>query len=132
MKKILVLFAIIYCVSTALCACGKENGSTAHDENTVSARPADEADAPKMQSVLPGAELIDSAEEEPVLSEKKAKALEFVEKDVSELKQAIGEPLSEDYAPSCLGEGEDGELSYDGFTVITYKDGDSEKVLDIR
>ena len=35
---------------------------------------------------------------------------------------ACGESNSSDYAPSCLGEGEDGNLYYDGFTVYTYRD----------
>ena len=38
---------------------------------------------------------------------------------VEDLIAAIGEPESSDYAPSCLGEGEDGNLYYDGFTVYT-------------
>ena len=42
--------------------------------------------------------------------------------NVDELIAAIGEPNSSDYAPSCLGEGEDGNLYYDGFTVYTYRD----------
>ena len=41
---------------------------------------------------------------------------------MDELIAAIGEPNSSDYAPSCLGEGEDGNLYYDGFTVYTYRD----------
>ena len=41
---------------------------------------------------------------------------------------AIGEPVSSDYAPSCLGEGEDGNLYYDGFTVYTYRDDTGETV----
>ena len=40
---------------------------------------------------------------------------------LSSLTEAIGEPQSESYASSCLGDGEDGELSYDGFTVYTYR-----------
>lgn len=42
--------------------------------------------------------------------------------NVDELIAAIGAPNSSDYAPSCLGEGEDGNLYYDGFTVYTYRD----------
>ena len=42
--------------------------------------------------------------------------------NVDELIAAIGDPNSSDYAPSCLGEGEDGNLYYDGFTVYTYRD----------
>lgn len=48
---------------------------------------------------------------------------------VSELYQAIGEPLSSDYASSCTGPGQDGELNYDGFKVYTYREGNSEKIV---
>ena len=33
---------------------------------------------------------------------------------------------------SCLGCGEDGELVYNGFTVYTYKEGDSEVVQNVQ
>lgn len=48
--------------------------------------------------------------------------------DVSELYAAVGQPNSSDYAPSCIGDGEDGNLYYDGFTVYTYREGGSESV----
>ena len=48
---------------------------------------------------------------------------------VAELIEAIGEPVSSDYAPSCLGDGEDGNLYYDGFTVYTYRDTDGEETV---
>ncbi len=47
---------------------------------------------------------------------------------VSELYAAIGRPISSDYAPSCLIDGEDGELVYDGFIVYTEKGADYETV----
>ena len=52
----------------------------------------------------------------------KAAAEGMVGSDVSALYAAIGYPVSSSYAPSCLGDGEDGELVYDGFTVYTFKD----------
>ena len=48
---------------------------------------------------------------------------------VEDLIAAIGEPESSDYAPSCLGEGEDGNLYYDGFTVYTYRDPDGQETV---
>lgn len=48
-------------------------------------------------------------------------ALELVGSDVSALYDAVGYPISSSYAPSCVGDGEDGELVYDGFTVYTFK-----------
>ena len=55
----------------------------------------------------------------------------FIGQSVSSLIAAIGQPLSWDYAPSCLGSGEDGELIYNGFTVYTYREGGSETVVDV-
>lgn len=52
----------------------------------------------------------------------------YVDKSLSGLIAEIGEPGSSDYAPSCLGDGEDGELFYDGFTVYTYREGEKETV----
>ena len=48
-------------------------------------------------------------------------AQEMIGEPVSALTDAIGAPKAESYASSCLGDGEDGELSYDGFTVYTYR-----------
>lgn len=53
-----------------------------------------------------------------------------IDKSVEELISLIGEPVSADYAPSCLnpGVGEDGNLYYDGFVVYTYREGEMETV----
>lgn len=55
----------------------------------------------------------------------------YLERDVNELIAVIGEPISRSYATSCGGEGEDGELVYDGFTVYTFRNGDTEIVKDV-
>lgn len=122
MKRIIcVLLCLI--LTLALCACGR----------SVSERPAN------MQSSLPGAAAVDDEPEEAEapLSEREAAIEEFVRKalklknrPVAELYEAIGEPESEDAAPSCMGKGEDVNLYYDGFTVYTYRDGDSQVVVD--
>ena len=65
--------------------------------------------------------------EAPAL-DKKALAESCIEKDISELYALIGEPSSSEYAPSCLVEGEDGTLYYDGFVVYTTREGDVETV----
>ncbi len=56
----------------------------------------------------------------------------YIGRSVSELTDAIGMPLSWDYASSCLGSGEDGILSYDGFTVYTYRENGMENVVDVE
>ena len=122
--KNLILMLLVATMLFSLCACG---GSEE--------KPAD------MESVLPGAEsgvedeneVQNSSEEEaaPEVNEDKALAESMIGEEVSKLIEAIGEPESADYASSCLGPGEDGELQYDGFTVYTYKEGDSEVIQNV-
>ncbi|MCI6487996.1 MAG: hypothetical protein MSA25_08085 [Clostridiales bacterium] len=122
--KNLILMLLVAAMFFSLCACsGSEE------------KPAD------MESVLPGAEsgvedeneVQNSSEEEaaPEVNEDKALAESMIGDEVSKLIEAIGEPDSADYASSCLGPGEDGELQYDGFTVYTYKEGDSEVIQNV-
>ena len=122
--KNLILMLLVAAMLFSLCACGSSEE-----------KPAD------MESVLPGAESgvedenesQNSAEEEaaPEVNEDKALAESMIGEEVSKLIEAIGEPDSADYASSCLGPGEDGELQYDGFTVYTYKEGDSEVIQNV-
>lgn len=58
-------------------------------------------------------------------------AVSYIGQSVSSLIAAIGQPSGRDYAPSCLGSGEDGELFYNGFTVYTYREGSVEIVQDV-
>ncbi len=61
-----------------------------------------------------------------------AKAQALIDSDVETLYEAIGQPEDSMYASSCLGDGEDGELYYDGFTVYTYRDiNGSETIYDV-
>ena len=122
--KNLILMLLVAAMLFSLCACGSSEE-----------KPVD------MESVLPGAEsgvetedeVQNSAEEEaaPEVNEDKALAESMIGEEVSKLIEAIGEPESADYASSCLGPGEDGELQYDGFTVYTYKEGDSEVIQNV-
>jgi len=67
---------------------------------------------------------------EPAMTpaEQKAVAVGYIGGSAKALKKAIGKPRSQAYAPSCLGDGDDGELYYDGFVVYTYKEGGNEEV----
>ena len=115
MKKIISLLlsaAMLFC----LCACGAEK-----EEESAKEAPTG------MESTLPGASL--SAPEEE--NEDYNTALKFVGKSLDELVAEIGEPLAAEYSPSCLGDGEDGNLEYEGFSVVTYREGGSETVKDV-
>ncbi len=57
---------------------------------------------------------------------------QYIDRPIEDLYQVIGQPLSSDYASSCLGDGEDGLLVYDGFVVYTYREGDTETVYDVE
>ena len=65
--------------------------------------------------------------------EAKEAALSCVGGTTDALYEKIGEPESSDYAPSCLGPGEDGNLYYDayGFIVYTYRENGEETVRDV-
>ena len=123
MKRLLCLLLCLLMVPS-FCACGEKTGRE---------KPAD------MESSLPA---VSASEEAPEATEEPAdqkkidaeeavrKALKLKDREVSELYDAIGEPVSEDSAPSCMGPGEDVNLYYDGFTVYTYKEGSSQTVVD--
>ena len=125
MKRIISLLLCL-ALALALCACGSEK---------TSEKPAN------MQSTLPGTAAVEETAKEtptPVIDKEAAleKAIKTVEKlkgrPVSELYEAIGEPLSEDAAPSCMGPGDDVNPYYDGFTVYTYKEGKEQTVVDVE
>lgn len=125
MKKAIV-FLLVTVMCFGFCACGAKEESAPKSE-----------DAPKLESSLPDSNLTeetdDGQEEEsaPATSvdpEVLAKARGYVGEQLSDFIAEFGEPLSSEYASSCLGDGEDGLLTYDGFTVETYKEGDSEEI----
>lgn len=111
MKK-LIAFLLAGVMVLGLCACGDQT------------EPADTTDAVSTGETTASNETTGSA------ADAKALAQSCIDKTVDELYALIGEPVSSDYAPSCLnpGEGEDGNLYYDGFVVYTYREGDTETV----
>ena len=107
MKKALtVLLAALLALSLAACGDAGTEPTAAPTEEPAATEPAAEPE----DSLLETAKTFEGA-------------------DVNELIAAIGEPESSDYAPSCLGEGEDGNLYYDGFTVYTYRDVDGSETV---
>lgn len=124
MKKItclLLALALLLC----LAACGGEPAADAGEPVAESEEPVVESEEPVAESEEPVAESEAPAEEATPLETAK----EFEGANLEDLIAAIGEPQSSDYAPSCLGEGEDGNLYYDGFTVYTYRDVDGTEVV---
>lgn len=143
MRKTL-LFLLCLLLTLGLCACGAESApmpsaapsaepSAAPSTPTPSATPTEEAAQPQRSSSLPGASLHAA---EPERAEAPASLVEdaqrFVDGPVEALIAALGEPLSRDYAPSCLGSGKDGELRYEGFTVYTYLSDEGETVTGVE
>ena len=121
MKRVWMIAAV--CLLLALlCACGapEETAAPANAEPETKEEPkaAAEAEAPTEPE----------APEGPMAAD----ALAFVDQDVSAMIAAIGEPVSASYEASCMGDGDDGILEYDGFIVFTYreKDGSAETVID--
>ena len=112
---------------------GEGNGETPEqNENTDPPK----TEEPPKQEEPPKTEEPSKTEEPPKTEEPKltpaeavALALTYVDQDISKLIAVIGEPVSSDYAPSCLGAGEDGNLYYDGFIVATYRDESGKEVV---
>ena len=121
MKKALtVLLAALLALSLAACGNAGTEPTAAPTEEPAATEPAATEPAAEPEETEPAAEPEDSLLET---------AKTFEGADVNELIAAIGEPESSDYAPSCLGEGEDGNLYYDGFTVYTYRDTDGTETV---
>ena len=117
MKKTLSLLLALT-AALALSACG-----------TAPAQPSTQPTEAPAATGTPAAAETPEATEAPAPEKTPLElAEECVGKDVAELYAAIGDPLSADYAPSCLGDGEDGILRYDGFSVYTYRENGSERV----
>lgn len=125
MKKLTCLLLALTLL-LGLAACGEEPAEVTEEPAAGSAEPAAEPSAAPEASEAPAEESEAPAEEEPSPLEA---AKEFEGAPLEDLIAAIGEPLSSDYAPSCLGEGEDGNLYYDGFTVYTYRDVDGSETV---
>lgn len=122
-KKVFLMFLVAVMI-LSLCACG---GSEEKPANMESVLPGAESDV-ETDDAAPSSEPIEA---EPEANKDKELAESMIGEEVSGLIEAIGEPESSSYAGSCLGPGEDGELHYDGFTVYTYKEGDSEIIQNV-
>ena len=131
MKKIVVMLLAMVML-LGLCACGAKEEPV--EDVTINAQPKVEATT-AVDPTSPAAPTDPIAvtedvagEEEKRIQENKALAESCIDKDIKELYELIGKPNSSEYAPSCLVNGEDGVLYYDGFVVYTTREGDVENV----
>ena len=121
MKKIAVC---LLCLSLmlALAACGgspAQESAPAETDAPVQEAAPEETAAPE-QEAAPAQEAESEAAPENDLAETVEKVLEMQGQSVDDLIEWLGEPLSREYASSCLVEGgQDGQLNYEGFTVYT-------------
>lgn len=114
MNKLMI--AILACVLLlSLCACGKAQQETPTATTAATTVTVATSASTSTQATQPAKDL-------------KALAKSCIDKPVAALYALIGQPNSSDYAPSCMGDGEDGNLYYDGFIVYTYREGDTESV----
>ena len=125
MKKMIVML-LAFVLLLGLCACGKEEA--APTEPVINVQPKVEATVAVEETAAPTEVPTEAAPEAAPAADQKTLAESCIEKDISELYALIGEPTSSEYAPSCLVEGEDGALYYDGFVVYTTREGDVETV----
>jgi len=117
-KMIAMLLAVLLCMS--LCACGSDEptGTPTPPAAPVSTEAPAATEAPTAEPA--------ATEEPTVETNAKEVAMSLIEAPIEDLYAAIGQPATPgEYASSCLIDGEDGVLYYDGFTVYTlrYADG---------
>lgn len=113
-------------------AAAKEPQSTAQSEAArptpqQTAAPAPESTPEPTPEPTPTAAAAQAPQGEP-----KEIAQSYIGRSTAGLTDQIGQPLSTEYASSCIGDGEDGIWYYEGFAVYTYRGTDgSERVEDV-
>ena len=126
MKKLCILMAVLLLIG--LTACGEKPAPAPEPEKPAVETPVEPEQEP-MEGETPAEEPAEDEKETNPLYEQ---ALALIDCSVEELYDTVGMPIDYMYADSCLGEGEDGELYYDGFTVYTYRDlEDNEHIYDV-
>ena len=138
MKKLTILAALL--LVCLLAACGTEQ-TPAQEQPPVQAETPVQTEKPEAPTEeKPAAQAQTPAAEEPAKEDSPVETADpmfraaqaLIDASVEELYDAVGYPIDVMYADSCLGEGEDGELYYEGFTVYTYRDAkDNETIYDV-
>ena len=127
---VILLAVLVFCIYKRLEA-SPEPEDPAGETETVETQPAESAEPAATPAPETEAPVETAAPAESAMSpeEQKNAAMGFVDASVNDLYAAVGYPASSDYAPSCIGPGEDGNLYYDGFTVYTYRENGTETVV---
>ena len=129
MKKTLcILLCFVLLLSLSACG-GKEEPKTPAD--TPAAAPTEDPNQTEEVTEAPTDAPAEDVPEEPTPDPVEI-VRGLIDQPIEDLYAQIGEPESSDYAPSCMGDGEDGMLFYDGFIVYTYREGDTETVYDVE
>ena len=120
----------------------KDGGKTDAPASGTPEKPAQKPSSDKNQSSAPKPSGGNSSSSSPAQSgggseaaaktPSKETAQSYIGKSASSMIAAMGSPISSQYSPSCMGDGEDGELYYNGFTVYTYRENGQEKVTDVE
>lgn len=125
-KGIVALISLVLVL--ALCACG---GQEKNPTTPPTAAPT-ETKAPQAATEEVAVPETTAPQQTEAEQDMVALVREYIDKPIEDLYEVIGQPLSSDYASSCMGDGEDGLLFYDGFVVYTYREGDTETVYDVE
>ena len=125
MKRNLIIAALVLLCALFLYGCGAPAAPAVEPspEPSPSAVPS---------AVLPDEKLEPDVEVQEPVNEAYEAAKKYIDRPLSELIEEFGEPISAEYVNSCGAPGQDGELHYDGFTVLTYKEGNSETVTYVQ
>ncbi len=107
----------------------------AKKEDKATKKPTQQTSTPKAQTPAPTPKATPTPTPQPTKAAPAPtadKAAAYIGSSTASLVAAIGQPNSKSYASSCIGDGQDGEWYYNGFTVYTYKDVDgTETVQDV-
>ena len=133
MKRNLIIAALVLLCALFLYGCGAPAAPAAEPSPEPTSEPSPEPSPSAVPSaVLPDEKLEPDVEVQEPVNEAYEAAKKYIDRPLSELIEEFGEPISAEYVNSCGAPGQDGELHYDGFTVLTYKEGNSETVTYVQ
>lgn len=127
------LLALVLCVMLLLAV-----GCGAKENEAPEVKSSDAASSEITSQVKEEQNVQDDEEEQESVSEvdPNASPAELAEscvgRPIEDLFALIGEPMSSEYAPSCVGDGEDGNLYYEDFIVYTYRENDEDIVQSVE